>query len=310
MYMTGLDVKTAFLYGKLDEQVYMTQPEGFVLKGQERKVMLLKRALYGLKQAALAWWKELETFMKTMGFKRTSSDAGIFIYKDKQGRFVIAIVYVDDGLFMGLDKKLVDEKKSACMKHWECRDTGKVTEFLGMRVTQTAATVTIDQQQYLKKVLERFKMTNAKTATTPLPSGYQPVENKGPVNSVLRQKYQSVIGSLLYLMLGTRPDIAYAVIKMSQFSANPSQTHLDKVMYIMCYLVGTQDYKIVYDGQKGEGLQAYTDSDWAADEIKCRSTTGYFATMASGSVCWQSCLQKTVALSSTEAEYMALSDTR
>jgi hypothetical protein len=106
-------------------------------------------------------------------------------------------------------------------------------------------------------------------ATTPLPSRYQPIENKEPVNSVLCQKYQLVIGSLLYLMLGTRPDIAYAVIKMSQFSTNPSQTHLDKAMYIMRYLVGTQDYKIVYDSQKGKDLQAYTDSDWAADEIKC-----------------------------------------
>src|ERR1700733_14823667 len=214
MYMTGIDVKTAFLYGKLDEEVYMSQPEGFVLKGRERKVMQLKRALYGLKQAALAWWKELESFMKTIGFRRTSSDAGIFVYKDKKGRQVIAIVYVDDGLFMGLDKKLVNEKKNACMKHWEYHDTGNVNEFLGMRITQNVQTITIDQQQYLKKVLERFNMINAKIAPTPLPSGYSPIENKDPLNPVLRQQYQSVIGSLLYLMLGTRPDIAFAMIRM------------------------------------------------------------------------------------------------
>src|ERR1700733_8835781 len=247
--------------------------------------------------------------MKTIGFKRTSSDAGIFVYKDKKGRQVIAIVYFDDGLFMGPDKKLVDEKKHACMKHWECHDTGNVTKFLGMCITQNVQIITIDQQQYLKKVLECFNMINAKTAPTPLPSGYNPVENKDLVNPVLHQQYQSVIGSLLYLMLGTRPDIAFAVIKMSQFSANPSKTHLDKAIYIMRYLVGTQDYKIVYNGKKGEGLQAYTDSDWAADKLKRQSTTGYFATLASSSVCWQSHLQKTVALSSTEAKYMALSDT-
>ena len=92
------------------------------------------------------------------------------------------------------------------------------------------------------------------------------------------------------------------VIKLSQFSANPSQIHLDKAMYIMCYLVGTQDYKIVYNGKVTEGLIAFTDSNWAADETKCRSTTGYFTVLASGSVCWQSCLQKTVVLSSTEAK--------
>ena len=310
MYMTGLDVKTAFLYGKLDEEIYMDQPEGFKLEGKERKVMRLRRALYGLKQASLAWWRELEAFMRTIGFVRASSDAGIFIHKDpKTGSIVIALVYVDDGLFMGKNKKLVDEKKNACLKHWECRSTEKVTEFLGMRVTQTAAKVKLDQTEYLAKVLERFEMTNAKIAPTPLPTGYKPSENTATPNTALRSKYQSVIGSLLYLMLGTRPDIAYAVIKMSQFSANPSQEHLDKAMYIMRYLVGTQKYSIVYDGEKSEGLQAFTDSDWAADTVKHQSTMGYFATLVSGIVCWQSRLQKTVALSSTEAEYMALSDT-
>jgi hypothetical protein len=310
MYMTGLDVKTAFLYGKLEEEIYMLQPEGFALKGKERKVMRLRRALYGLKQAALAWWKELESFMRTIGFVRTSSDAGIFIHKcPKTGSLVIALVYVDDGLFMGMNKKLVDEKKASCMKHWECRGTDTITEFLGMRIQQSAHKVTIDQRTYLNTVLQQFGMENAKASPTPLPTGYTPSENNAAPDSNLRTRYQSVIGSLLYLMLGTRPDIAYAVIKMSQFSANPSQEHLDKALYIMRYLAGTQNYSIVYDGEKSEGLQAFTDSDWAADLIKRRSTTGYFVTLASSVVCWQSRLQKTVALSSTEAEYMALSDT-
>src|SRR5882757_1368220 len=310
MYMTGLDVKTAFLYGKLEEEIYMLQPEGFALKGKERKVMRLRRALYGLKQAALAWWKELESFMRTIGFVRTSSDAGIFIHKcPTTGSLVIALVYVDDGLFMGTNKKLVDEKKASCMKHWECHGTDTITEFLGMRIQQSAHKVTIDQRTYLNTVLQRFGMENAKASPTLLPMGYTPAKNNAAPDSNLRTRYQSVIGSLLYLMLGTRPDITYAVIKMSQFSANPSQEHLDKALYIMRYLAGTQNYSIVYDGEKSEGLQAFTDSDWAADLIKRRSTTGYFVTLASSVVCWQSRLQKTVALSSTEAEYMALSDT-
>jgi hypothetical protein len=309
MYMTGLDIKAAFLYGKLDETIYMKQPEGFELRSKAHKVMLLKCALYSLKQAGLAWWKELEVFMKTQGFYRVHSDVGIFIYKDKKGRLVIALVYVDDGLFFRIDKAFVDKKKKACLKHWECCDTGNVTEFLGIRVTCDAGKIMLDQQKYLKKILDRFNMSNAKIAQTPLPTGWTPMENKAMVSPVIRQKYQSVIRSLLYLMLGTRPDITYAVIKLSQFSANPSQKHLDKAMYIMRHLVGTQNYSIVYDGKKSEGLIAYTDSDWAADQIKRQSTTGYFATLASGIICWQSRLQKTVALSSTEAEYMALSDT-
>jgi Reverse transcriptase (RNA-dependent DNA polymerase) len=310
MYMTGFDVKTAFLYRKLDEEIYMKQPEGYFLKGSNPNTVLrLHRALYGLKQAALAWWKELESFMKTQGFRRASSDAGVFIYQHKDGSIVIALIYVDDGLFLGLNKELVDKKKQKCLKHWECQDTGNVTEFLGIRITREASKVMLDQRTYLQKVLERFNMTNAKIAPTPLPTGYSPIENKGTVNSVTRQKFQTVIGSLLYLMLGTRPDIAYAVIKMSQFSANPSEDHLNRVIYIMHYLAGTQDYKLIYDGSQSKGLIAYTDSDWAADAIKCRSTTSFFAKLAGSIICWQSHLQKTVALSSTEAKYMALSDT-
>jgi len=110
-------------------------------------------------------------------------------------------------------------------------------------------------------------------------------------------------------MLRTHPDITFTVIKMSQFLANPSQDHLDKSMYIMHYLMGTQDYHVVYDGNQNEGLIAHTDLDWAGDPIKHQSTTGFFASLSSSIVCWQSHLKKTVALSSTEAEYMALSDT-
>ena len=111
MYMTGFDAKATFLYGKLDEEIYMKQPEGFTLKGQEHLVLKLRKALYSLKQAALAWWKELESFMKTQGFKHAYANVGIFIYKDSKGRYVITLVY---GLFMGTDRTLVDRKKAAC----------------------------------------------------------------------------------------------------------------------------------------------------------------------------------------------------
>ena len=155
-------------------------------------------------------------------------------------------------------------------------------------------------------MLQRFGMTNARYAATPLPAGYKPLEITEPADSNLHSKFQSVSGSLLYIMLGTCPDIAYAVTKMSQFAANPSREHLDKALYICRYLAGT-DYALVY-GPSNKGLIAYTDSDWAQDTIKRRSVTGYFFRLANGIISWQSHSQKTVALSSTEAEYMALSD--
>ena len=134
-YITGLDVKSAFLYGELEEEVYMEQPEGFRTKGQENKVPRLKRALYGLKQAALAWWRALDKSMAALGCKRLQSDSGLFAHKSKYATAVV-IIYVDDALFMGDDCTLVNKLKSDFMRKWECRDFGNVKEVLHMRITR------------------------------------------------------------------------------------------------------------------------------------------------------------------------------
>ena len=132
-HISGLDVRSAYLYGKLEEEIYMEQPEGFRKPGTEHKVFKLKRALYGLKQAGLAWWRTLSESMTLMGFKRLSNDAGIYIYKrHSDGQLVVVIVYVDDALFCGKSKKLVAELKARFMKKWECRDLGDAKEFLRM----------------------------------------------------------------------------------------------------------------------------------------------------------------------------------
>ncbi|KAL7284806.1 hypothetical protein ACG7TL_002116 [Trametes sanguinea] len=307
-YITGLDVRNAYLYGKLDEEIYMEQPEGFVAKGQERKVLRLLRALYGLKQAGRAWWSTLNQSMKELGFSRLVSDPGLFICKDKNGQLVIVVVYVDDALFCGPDKALVEKMKAKFMKKWECRDLGEVKEFLRMRIQRSGSTIRIDQCAYLEKVLQRCGMQNAKSVPTPLPAGYYPKPNDGTADSTLRSRFQTVIGSLLYIMLGTRPDIAFAVTKLSQFAANPSQEHLNKVLYICRYLIGTRSYALVYKDASGLSISACTDSDWGSDPSSRQSQTGYFLKLAGGTFSWQSRAQKTVAHSSTEAEYMAMSD--
>jgi hypothetical protein len=307
--ITGLDVRNAYLYGKLDEEIYMEQPQGFSTPGSEHKVLRLLRALYGLKQAGLAWWRALKASMEGLGFTCLNSDAGIFIFRNKDS-FVIAVIYVDDALFCGPLKSLVMRMKEEFMKIWETRDLGDVTEFLRMRINCVGRKVHIDQATYLQTVLQRCGMENAKAAVTPLPAGYVPMAlPKGTVASPeLRSKYQTVIGSLLYLMLGTRPDISFAVTKLAQYAANPSQEHLDKALYICRYLVGTSQYRLSYDGESGQGLMACADSDWASDPTQRRSQTGFFLKLAGGLISWTSRAQKTVALSSTEAEYMALSD--
>ena len=123
-----------------------------------------------------------------------------------------------------------------------------------------------------------------------------------------QQQYQSVIGSLLYIMLGTQPDISYAIIKMAQFTSNPSSDHMNKAKQILQYLNSSKDLSLVFNGDSDKGLIAFTNSDWASDKIMHKSQTGYFFQLASASISWQSCAQKTIALSSTEAEYMALCD--
>ena len=158
--MEAVDVKTAFLYGKLDEEIYMQQPEGFKLKGQETKVLCLLRAIYGLKQAALAWWKELESSMKRLGFQHTASDAGVFFaYIGKD--LVVVIVYVDDAIFFGKNLKAVKKVKQTFMTMWECHDLGKATEFLRMKIRHEGKKIFLDQTAYLDKVVEHFGMSNA-----------------------------------------------------------------------------------------------------------------------------------------------------
>jgi hypothetical protein len=305
----GLDVRNAYLYGELDEEIYMEQPEGFTAPGttKEHYVLRLLRALYRLKQAGLAWWRALKQSMEEMGFVSLTSDAGIFVYK-RDGFFVVAIVYVDDAIFCGPNKALVIAMKETFMRRWETRDLGEVTEFLRMRITREGRSIHLDQSAYLRVVLERCGMQNAKSAITPLPAGYVPKPSDEPANPERRSRFQTVIGSLLYLMLGTRPDISFAVTKLAQYSANPSKDHLDKALYICRYLVGTQNYRLTYDGASEQGLNATTDSDWASDATDRRSQSGYFVKLAGGLISWTSRAQKTIALSSTEAEYMALSD--
>jgi len=166
----------------------------------------------------------------------------------------------------------------------------------------------LDQCTYLQKVIEHCDMLNAKSASTPLPAGYYATKNTEPVDADLRSRFQMVIGSLLYLMLGTRPNITFAVTHLSCHAANPSQDHLNKALYICHYLIGTSTYSLVYNGGSGAGLIACTDSDWGSDPTSHLLQTGFYLKLADGLISWTSHAQKTIAYLSTEAEYMALSD--
>jgi len=306
-HISTLDVQSAYLYGKLDEEIYMDFPEGFAPPHLKNKVLRLLHALYGLKQAGLTWWNELNESMTELGFKQLKTDTDLFIYKEVN-QIVVAIIYVDDTLFCGPSKALVEKFKATFMKRWGCHDLRKAKEFLWINIHWEGHCPYIDQPEYLKKVLERCGIINAQPARTPWPQGYQPEKNTAPINLKLQTRFQMVIGLLWYLMLGTCPDIAYAVTQMVWQSANLTQEHLHKALHICQYLIRTHNYSLVYDSTTGNGITTSTNSDWNADPETYHSQMGFYLKLANGIFLWNSHLQKTTALSSTEANYMALSD--
>ncbi|KAF7761821.1 hypothetical protein Agabi119p4_9813 [Agaricus bisporus var. burnettii] len=285
----SVDVKAAYLYGKLEEEIYMEQPEGF-RKDNDNRVWRLHRALYGLKQSGLAWWRELTADPQTK-------------------QLIIALVYVDDVAIIGKKTALFINLKRKIMNKWECRDLGETKEFLGINIQRDRKNrrIFLNQENYLEKILEKFDVTS-KPTKTPLKSGFTFVPFNGSASPAFRQKYQQLVGSLMYLMIGTRPDIAYATVKLSQQCANPAQEYYDQGLYVLRYLLGSRHYRLKFHGASNEALVAYSDSDWAQDPTNRKSVTGNYVTIAKGCVSWLSRKQKTVASSSTEAEYMALSD--
>lgn len=294
-----MDVKTAFLYGEIDEHIYVQQPSHF--DDGSGRVCKLNRALYGLKQSPRVWFETLASFLGTLGYTPLDSDFNVFT---KDGTLVA--IYVDDLLLTGPPNGNIPKLKAALSKRFQMSDLGPCTYYLGMVISRDRPNraLSLDQSAYVRKVLENHAMTDSKPMNTPMdansvltkaPDGYD-----APTD--MRQKYQSAVGSLMYIMLGTRPDIAYAISVVSRYGSNPTNAHWTAVKRIFRYLKATASMRLTYKGSI-ERLTGYTDSDWAGDHDTRRSTSGFVFTLGSGPISWQSKRQPTVALSTCEAEY-------
>jgi len=249
--------------------------------------------------------------MLALGFKRCKSDAGVYYYYDKKTKaLVIAIVYIDNVCFMGTKGSLLlNELKQKFMARWEYCDLGETTEFLGMHISRDHKNqkIFIDQCKYLEKVLACFNIATNPTHT-PLPSEFSFKPNKKQYDPKFHQKYQQLVGSLMYLMIGSRLDIGFTVVKLAQQMANSSNDHYRVGLHLCRYLLVTHRYRLVYNRLSNKLLVAYSDSDWSQDHKHYKSTTSYFTMLAQEITSWLSCKQKSVVLSSTEAKYMVLSD--
>jgi hypothetical protein len=295
-----LDVKTAFLNGDLEEEVYLQPPEGY--EDKQGRVWLLKKALYGLKQAAQAWHKKLKDSLVKVGLHPSESDPCLFIGQFNDGHAVYLLIHVDDALIVG-SSAAVREVKSKFSSLFEVRDLGEAVFFLGLEIVRnrTAGTLWLGQSQYAEKKLEQFGMRDCNPRVTPLEVNQQ----LGPDGETLpsNMPYSEVVGSLLYLAVCTRPDMSHSVGMLSRFVSAPKLEHWHALKGVLRYLRGTSKLGLMF--RPGAGLIGYTDSDYAGDLVKRRSTSGYVFMNAGAAVLWGSKLQTTVAVSTCEAELIA-----
>jgi hypothetical protein len=300
-----MDVVTAFLAGELEEEIYMEQPEGFrVRTDEEDLVCLLRKSLYGLKQAPRVWNRKIRRFLESIGFLPTYSDPCVYVNEETG---VIIAMWVDDLVIFGKNLKDVDDLKAKLKAEYEMKDLGELNYFLGVQVHRDKAQklIHINQSGYNRTILERFGMADSNPARTPLPGGCH--LTKATTNDVLtdQKEYQSMVGSLMYAMLATRPDLAQCIQQISQYSQMPITTHQKAAKYALRYLKGTMNEGITFNGNLGLKLECWSDASWGGEEGR-ESVSGFVFTIAGGAVSYSSKKQGSVALSSTESEYMAL----
>lgn len=295
-----MDVKSAFLNGILNEEVYVDQPPGYEISGRERMVYKLKKALYGLKQAPRSWYSRIDAYLIKNGFIRSKNEPTLYIKNDQHGKMLIICLYVDDMIYTG--NLEIDEFKLVMEKEFEMTDLGLMKYFLGIEVSQLESGMFISQSKYASDLLKRFKMLECKAAATPIALGTKLSKNDQG-KSIDQTLYKRLVGSLMYLT-ATRPDIMFAVSLISRFMESPKDSHWQTGKRILRYVAGTVDYGLWYPSESKSFLVGFTDSDFAGSIDDRKSTSGYAFKYGSSLISWASRKQPVVTLSSAEAEYV------
>ena len=300
-----MDVVTAFLNGELKEEIFMSQPPGFVEKGKEELVCRLKRSLYGLKQSSRCWYDELRVYLTEIEFQQCTSEPCVF-YRWQDDSLSIVTVYVDDLIIMVDVIENLIEIKEKLASRFKMKDMGSLSYCLGIGVRQSDGMIQIHQRQYIASMLQRFGMQDAYPVHTPSDPSVNLVKDDGVSAKADKRLFQQIIGSLQYAVSCTRPDIAYAVNNVARYSSDPSEAHLTAAKRILRYLKGTIDLAITYVRTYDDQLIGYSDADWAGDQDSRKSTSGNLFLLGSGAITWASKKQTSVALSTVEAEYISL----
>jgi len=310
-----MDVKTAFLNGNIEEELYMVQPEGFIDPKDARKVCKLQRSIYGLKQASRSWNLRFDEVIKDFGFVQNFEEA--CVYKKVSGSSIAFLVlYVDDILLIGNDVKFLKAVKEYLNSKFSMKDLGEAAYILGIKIyrDRSKRLIALSQSTYLDKVLKKFNMEGSKRGFLPMSTGITLSKDQCPatakeIESMAKIPYASAIGSIMYAMLCTRPHVALAISLTSRFQSNPGIDHWTTVKNILKYLRITKDMFLVYGGCDEDLIvKGYVDASFNTDPDGSKSQTGYIFMLNGGAVSWRSCKQSTVAQSTMEAEYMAAGD--
>ena len=303
MKVHQMDVVTAFLNGDLEEE-NMQQPDGYVEAGQEDLVCLLNKSLYGLKQAPRCWNIKFVNHVRKIGFQQSEVEPCMFI-RSGQDKPCVSAVYVDDIIIITESDEEMNAIKQQLCEGFKMKDMGKLHYLLGISVQMQDGKVMPDQKQYLINILRKFGLEDAKTVSTPSDPNVKLEKEDGYSNPVDATYYQSLVGSLLYAAMATRPDIAHAAGMLGRYNSAPNEAHMTAAKRVCRYLKGTIDIKLVYTETVCEAVD-YSDADWASSIDDRHPTSGNVILIAGGAVSWLSKRQATVALSTAEAEYVSL----
>lgn len=300
-----LDVVTAFLYGLMKELVFIRIPEGMGTDGSFDCLQLLK-SIYGLKQASRVWNETFDEFVRSIGFEVSKFDPCLYI-KSVDGDCILLLVYVDDVLVTGSSMDLITSVKNQLKERFEMTDSGPCKFVLGIEIVKSSdGSVTLCQRRYVDDILKRFGMNDCKPVASPVDISVKLVGNSEN-GTAINAPYREAVGALMHLMCATRPDIAFAVGMVSRFMESPQDIHWTAVKRIFRYLQGTKSHGIRFDPSVKLDFTCFSDADWAGDIVDRKSTSGYVFKMVGGPISWGSKKQSSVSLSTSEAEYIALS---
>lgn len=304
-----LDAKTAFLNGKLKETIYMRQPPGYEDESKPNLVCHLKKSLYGLKQAARSWNEEIKEILIEIGFHQSNADACLFSKRESDG-WVYLLIYVDDMVVAAKSTSSIDRMKTAIQRRVDIKDLGDIQHYLGMEVTKDRNGVYhLCQSTYINQVARDFGLLESKASPVPIGVNYGKATDETDGGLLLTNtKYQQLLGCLLYVSVNTRPDIAAAVAILAQRTSQPRQDDWNELKRVLRYLKGTAKIRLSMASGNASKLVGYADANWAEDKKDRKSNSGYVFIFNGGVISWMCRKQTCVALSSTEAEFVALSE--